>query len=202
MSGCRQRKAVAGAFGAVREEPEVFGGPYRGLGHETDRLTRIEGFQQGDLLAVLFDQVGNPVQQPLSLGSTSIPPFLKRRRRRAGRPFDLFRPAVRDGAEHGIVYGGGILEGVAAGGLYGRTADEMADAPFAEPCDVALRPRLVRMFLDSLDGYDACSLSLDTTSFSSAPSPSTSNRSRSPAWMWEIPSGVPDQTMSPGFRVM
>ena len=199
VPGRRQGQSVGSALGTVGEEPEVLGGARRGLGHESDGLARIAGLQEGDLFTMRFDQVGDPVQQFLSFGAGRIPPVPEGGLCRAGRGIDLLRSAVRHGAKHGIVDGRGVLEGAAADGCHGRTADEMADALFAEPGHVPLRFRLVRM---NLVGYDTSSSSRSTTSFSRAPSPSTSSRSRSPAWMWEMPSGVPDQIMSPGFRVM
>ena len=96
----------------------------------------------------------------------------------------------------------GVAATVAAGGD-GRSADEVSDALIAEAGGEPPRLGLVRVNLrGNLNGYDPPSLRLATTSFSRPPSPSTSSRRRSPAWMWDMPSGVPVQIMSPGLSVI
>ena len=101
----RQGQPVRCALSTVREESEILGGARRGLGHEADGLARIASLQESDLLAMGFDQVGDPVQQSFSLGPVRIPPVSKGGLRRPCRAVDLLRTAVRDGAEHGIVDG-------------------------------------------------------------------------------------------------
>ena len=79
--------------------------------------------------------------------------------------------------------------------------DKMANSPFTVPSYVFVCPFLAWM-LFFLEGYNVHSLRLETTSFSNVPSPSISRRRWSPGWMCEIPSGVPDQIISPGLRVI
>ena len=55
--------AVARLGASVGEEAEVFGGADRGLGHEAIGLPGVDAFEHRDVLGVILDRVGDPVQQ-------------------------------------------------------------------------------------------------------------------------------------------
>src|SRR5690606_12897393 len=95
-----------------------------------DRLAHVQGFQQGQLVGVLFDQLHQRLQDLLALDRLGPRPVpgLEAAPRRAYRALHVGRAAARDLAQYAAVDRAGAVEGAAVAGVDVPAVDEGAGA--------------------------------------------------------------------------
>ncbi len=134
----RQVLAVARLGGAVGEEPEIFRGADRGLGHETMGLAGVDAFQHRDIVGMGFDGIGHLVQQFLARRRRHVAPGLESPFGRLRRCIDVRGTAARDGGELFVIDRRVGLERFAGLCDNDLAVNEVPDAVSAQLCQQRL----------------------------------------------------------------
>jgi hypothetical protein len=121
-------EAIPGLGAFVGKEAEVFRRPDRGLGHEAVRLAGIDTLQHRDIVGMVFDRVGDAMEQFLPRRRRHVAPGFEGGRGRGCGAVDVFGIAARHRRQHRAVDRGFRLERLARSRRHGLAIDHVADA--------------------------------------------------------------------------